>query len=109
MNDRRRNDEHDNELGGGSGRCFPDLSGCFILGFLLVLFWFGMLCVARDLMVRVGTLTFPVSEHEFLMVCYYGIAFVKLCNILFFLIPWVAMRLVLRKIRKSATAEEGQE
>ncbi|MCX7011678.1 MAG: hypothetical protein NTW86_03770 [Candidatus Sumerlaeota bacterium] len=77
---------------------------CFALGVLFLWIWFGLFSVARDLIVRLGTSMYPVSEHEFLMVNYYGMAFFKLCVLLFFFLPWVAMRLVLRGIRKSGAA-----
>jgi hypothetical protein len=39
---------------------------------------------------------FGLSQHELNIIHYSGMALVKLCVILFFFIPWLSIRMVLR-------------
>ena len=70
---------------------------CFILNFALVLFWFFFFLIGNG---RLGyefhSKIFDITRHEFALINYCGIAFVKLCNIIFFLFPYVSIRLVLK-------------
>jgi len=45
-------------------------------------------------------LIFNFTPHELALITYCGIAFFKLCNIMFFLVPYIAIRWVL-KVRQS--------
>jgi hypothetical protein len=45
---------------------------------------------------------FDLSRHEFEMMNYFGMAWLKVCVFLFFFSPWLATRLVLRGMRKGA-------
>jgi len=74
------------------------LIGCFILNFALTLLWFcfyllGGVQGAYKFSVQI----FDITQHEFALINYCGMAFVKLCNIIFFLFPYFAIRLVLRR------------
>jgi len=40
---------------------------------------------------------FNLEQHEIDLIHYCGMGFVKSCVLLFFLFPWVAIRLVLRQ------------
>jgi hypothetical protein len=42
-----------------------------------------------------------LSKHEYDLIFYCGLAFVKTCAIIFFLLPYVAIKLVVRKNRKN--------
>jgi uncharacterized protein DUF6868 len=75
---------------------------CFVLGYLLLLLWFGVYLLAGDLLYRLNGPLFGLSQHEMNLMHFYGIVFVKCCNILFFLFPYIAIRLVLRKKPKIA-------
>jgi len=70
---------------------------CFILNFALILFWFFFFLVGSG---RWGyefhSKIFDITRHEFVLINYCGIAFAKLCNLIFFLFPYVAIRLVLK-------------
>ena len=70
---------------------------CFVLGFLLLLIWVGAFVLARDVIHNLHGQMFGLSAHELDIIHYCGIALVKLCVFLFFLFPWIAIRLVLRK------------
>jgi len=38
-----------------------------------------------------------VSRHDYDLMSYFGIAFIKIINILFFLFPYLSIRLLLRR------------
>jgi hypothetical protein len=40
---------------------------------------------------------YTLSWHEYDLLFYYGLAFIKTCAIIFFLIPYIAIKMVLRK------------
>ena len=68
---------------------------CFVLGLVLLLLWFVAYLLASDLMYRQGKL-FDLTPHAISVINFCGIAFVKVCILLFFLFPYIAIRLVLR-------------
>jgi hypothetical protein len=72
---------------------------CFVLGFLLLLIWVGAFVLARDVIHNLHGKMFKLTPHELNIIHYCGIAFVKLCVFLFFLFPWIAIRLVMWKAR----------
>jgi len=70
---------------------------CFVLGYLLLLLWFVMSLFGGEMIyARLGGKLFGLTQDEVDMVNYCGMAFVKGIVILFFLIPYIAIRLVLR-------------
>jgi hypothetical protein len=70
---------------------------CFFLAYVLLLIWFFFYWLTGDFGYRITSLWFRVSPHEYDLMSYCGIAFVKICTILFFLIPYVAIRMVVRR------------
>ena len=70
---------------------------CWIFGFVLLLFWFGAHMLGGDLMYQVHGDMFDLSLHEMHVIHYCGMGLVKLVVGCFFLIPWVAIRMVLKK------------
>jgi len=73
---------------------------CVIVGFVLLALSLGILLVAGDLAHEIHSKWFDVSPHEFDLICYCGLGLGKTLVILLFLVPWVAIRLVLRKRRQ---------
>jgi hypothetical protein len=72
---------------------------CWIFGFLLLFIWLGAFLSGA-----VHNLHGPLmdlSDHELNVIHYCGMAFAKLCVILFLFFPWLAIRLVLRKAKAS--------
>jgi hypothetical protein len=51
---------------------------------------------------RIHSQWFDLSRRDYDLLSYYGMAFMKISAILFFLFPYVAVRLVLRKSGKVA-------
>ena len=69
---------------------------CFVLGYALLLLWFVLYVFAGDVMNGAFGKLFGLTPHAANVVHYYGIAFVKCVVLLFFLFPYIAIRLVLR-------------
>jgi len=74
---------------------------CFFLAYALLLIWFVFFWAGGDWGYNLTSHWFTVSKHEYDLVCYYGIAFMKICVLTFFLLPYIAIKLVLRKNKKS--------
>jgi hypothetical protein len=68
------------------------------LGFLLILLWFVLYKVAPGPMYAQAE-WFGLTPHEIDLIHYCGMAFVKMSVLVFFLFPYVALRLVLRRAR----------
>jgi hypothetical protein len=71
---------------------------CFVLGYLLLFVWVGVYLLGGETIFRLNKGIFDVTKHEMNLLHLYGITFVKCCVLLFFLFPYIAIRLVLRKI-----------
>ena len=70
---------------------------CFILNFALILLWFIFYLIGSSQWgYELHSKIFDITRHEFVLINYCGIAFAKLCNFIFFLFPYVAIRLVLK-------------
>ena len=69
---------------------------CFVLGYLFLLLWLGGYLVAGDFIYRLNSRLFGVTQHEMNLMHFFGMALVKLILFVFFLFPYVSIRLVLR-------------
>ena len=72
------------------------LGGAFIVNFVIVLLWFRLALFTPDWFYQLIEKWFAVSRHEFDLVNYAGIALMKLFNIVFFLSPYLSIKLLLR-------------
>jgi hypothetical protein len=70
---------------------------CWIFGFLLLTLWAGFFVLAGGVVYDLHGSMFRLTPHELSLIHYCGMAFVKLCMILFFFFPWLSIRLVLRR------------
>jgi len=70
---------------------------CFLLGVLLLLVWAGVFLIAGDFVYRMNGPVFGLSQHEMNLMHFYGIVFVKCIVLLFFLFPYIALRLASKK------------
>jgi len=75
---------------------------CFAFGILLLLVWLGCLLVIGDWVYQVHSTMFELSEHDFDVMNYYGLACTKITTVLFFLGPYIAVRLVQMRMRKAS-------
>ena len=70
---------------------------CWLFGFVLLLFWWGAITLAGDLVLGVHGDMFGLTRPQLNVIHYCGILFTKLAVGVFFFIPWVSIQLVLRK------------
>ena len=72
---------------------------CAVFGYLLLLLTFVVYMLAGGELYRLNMGIVDLSKHEFDLIIYGCIVLIKLIVLLFFFIPWLAIRLVLRKAR----------
>jgi hypothetical protein len=70
---------------------------CFVLAFCLLLFSFVFYLLAADRAYSIHSSWFDISRLHFDLMYYYLMAFMKIVSFLFFLIPYIAIKLMLRK------------
>lgn len=75
---------------------------CFFLSLALLLLWFVFYLVAGDWAYSIHSRWFELSRRDFGLINYYGMALTKICVILFFLFPYLSIRLVLRQKERNA-------
>jgi hypothetical protein len=72
---------------------------CAVFGYLLLLLTIGVYILAGGELYRLNAGIVDLSKHEFDLIIYGCIVLIKLIVLLFFFIPWLAIRLVLRKLK----------
>ena len=75
------------------------LGRCAVLGIVLILAWFAASVLPGDVICGTQGRLFGITPHECAVVNYAGIAWVKMMVLLFFVFPWISIRLSLRKSR----------
>lgn len=70
------------------------LGWCTILGWALLLIWWAMVALAGDWMFQTHDKWFELSRPAFYVTHYAGMGLYKLLIIVFFLLPYLALRLV---------------
>lgn len=70
---------------------------CFWLTLGLLLIWFVGYLVGDDLAFRIHATMFDIDKREFDLVMYCGMALLKFAAVVFFLIPYVALKIVERQ------------
>ena len=68
----------------------------WIFGYVVLLAWVGIVLFAKEPFYSLLSNWYGLSSHELDLTNYCGIALLKLLVIVFFLLPWLAIRLVLR-------------
>jgi hypothetical protein len=68
----------------------------FLLGAALLALWWCIFLVGGDRMYELHSRWFDLTRHEFDVINYCGMAFVKIGIFVLFLIPYVSIRMVLR-------------
>jgi hypothetical protein len=69
---------------------------CFLLTFCLMLIWFVIFLVGVDWAYKIHSSWFNITRTKFDLMMYYGLAFFKMTAFLFFLIPYISIKLFLR-------------
>ena len=70
---------------------------CWILGFALLFLWAAAVLLGGEPIYRRHGPLFNLSPDELRVIHYCGILLFKLFLIVFFFIPWIAIKLALRK------------
>jgi hypothetical protein len=70
---------------------------CFGMIIILLLFWFCFLLIGSDWVYGIHSKMFDITMHDFDLMNYYGMAFVKISSFMFFLFPYIAIRLILKR------------
>ena len=70
---------------------------CWIFGSALLVIWFGAAWLLGDIIHKLHGPMFGITMHEFDVIFYGALGMLKLCVLVFFFIPWLAIRLVLKK------------
>ncbi|HEX4149201.1 MAG TPA: hypothetical protein VHY20_09450 [Pirellulales bacterium] len=73
---------------------------CFLLGLLLLLVWTACLVLAPELFHRTYGKMFELAPHDLSVIHYCALALTKICILLFFGFPYLAIRMVLRNRMK---------
>lgn len=69
----------------------------FLFGLALLLLWFLLYLIVPDWMFEINSRWFNIGKHDFDLINYCGMAFVKISILLFFFFPYLAIRSMLRK------------
>ncbi|CAM3490291.1 DUF6868 family protein [Parendozoicomonas haliclonae] len=64
---------------------------CALINIALIALWFALFTLKRDLIHKVHTRWFQLSEQQFDAIQYQAIAFYKIVNTLLFIVPWLAL------------------
>jgi len=76
----------------------------FLFGLAFLLLWFFLYLIAPGWMFEINARWFDIGKRDFDLINYFGIGFLKICILLFFLLPYLAIRSMLpRKGRKRTT------
>lgn len=70
---------------------------CWIFGFVLGLFSFVVFMLTGEIIDDIHGRMFGVTPHELDLIIYCGLGMLKLSVLVLFLMPWMAIKLVLRK------------
>lgn len=77
---------------------------CFLLTYALLLIWFFMMLFAGNWAYGIQACLFDISRHDFALTNYLGIAFTKICAIVFFLFPYISIKIVQKKKGKQTSS-----
>jgi hypothetical protein len=70
---------------------------CWLISFALLLFSFAVFMLTGQIIDDIHGKMFGLTPHELDLIIYCWMGLFKLFVFIFFLIPWLAIRLVLRK------------
>jgi len=72
---------------------------CWIFGFLVLFVWLAAIVLGGQTIHRWHGPFFKLSPDQLHVIHYCGLMAVKLIVILFFVVPWIAINLVVRKTK----------
>ena len=81
---------------------------CWIFGFVLLVIWFGVALLMGETIHNFHGPMFGITSHELDVIFYAAMGILKVFVFVFFFIPWLSIRLVLKKT-KGVAALTGVE
>ena len=75
----------------------------FLLGLPFLLLWFLLYLIAPGWMYEMNARWFNIGKRDFELINYFGVGFVKICILLFFFFPYLAIRSMLRKRKRKSS------
>jgi hypothetical protein len=76
------------------------LGGAFLINFVFICLWFSMMLISPSYF-GIAEKWFGINKHESDLINYTGIAIFKMMNIVFFLAPYLAVKLHLKRENKT--------
>ena len=76
---------------------------CTVMGVVVLLIWWGVLALFGDLAYGVHSKMVPMTRQQFDIIHYAGILLTKAAVSLLFLLPFIAIRLVIKKRQKQSS------
>jgi len=70
---------------------------CWICGFVLLFIWLGAILLMGNLIHDLHGPMFGLTKHELDLIFYCGMGILKLIVLACFFIPWLSIKLVLKK------------
>lgn len=70
---------------------------CFFLSLALLFIWLIFYSIGGSAGYSLHSRWFELSKHDYDLLNYFGVAFTKICAIVFFLFPYISIRLVLHR------------
>lgn len=72
---------------------------CWLFGYVLLFIWLAVVLLMGDTIHKLHAPMFGLTGHELDLIFYCGMGLLKLLVLVFFFVPWLSIRLVLRKGR----------
>ena len=69
----------------------------FLLGLAFLLLWFLLYLIVPGWMFEMNARWFNIGKRDFDLINYFGIGFLKISILLFFFIPYLAIKSIIRK------------
>jgi hypothetical protein len=73
----------------------------FLFGLAFLLIWLISYLIAPDWVFQMNARWFNISRRDFELINYFGVGFLKITILLFFLIPYLAIKSMLRKKKEA--------
>lgn len=77
------------------------LGGAFLINYAILILWFLIMLFAPDWFFDLNAKLFALGRHEVELINYGAMAFMKLINLVFFLSPYLVIKLTLRRKRST--------
>ncbi len=69
----------------------------FLFGIAFLLLWFLLYVIAPGWLFEINAKWFDIGRRDFELINYFGMGFMKISILFFFLLPYLAIRSMLRK------------